>query len=307
MIAVLLFRQIVSFFIMMAFGFTLVKTGLLRSEDSRILSIISIYIIIPCVMIDSFQMEYSDRLRDGFLLALFAAVVINGILLIVVRILRKPFKLSVIERASLIYSNAGNLVIPLVMAVLGEEWVIYAAAFMGVQNIMLWTHGQSIMRQSGKFEWKKLLLNVNLISIAVGIALFFAGIRLPNIVENAVGGVASTLGPVSMVMLGMVLAGVNWKETLTSPRIYVIMALKMLLLPLIVTAVLKFFPFKSAVPAGETILLITQIGEITPSAAMVVQLAQINGREVEYAGAINLITTIVCIATMPLMVLVYYM
>ena len=38
------------------------------------------------------------------------------------------------EQASLIYTNAGNLIIPLVTAVLGPEWVIYSSMFQLVQQ-----------------------------------------------------------------------------------------------------------------------------------------------------------------------------
>ena len=44
--------------------------------------------------------------------------------------------LSGIEKASLIYSNAGNLILPLVPAILGEEWLIYASAFILVLVII---------------------------------------------------------------------------------------------------------------------------------------------------------------------------
>ena len=41
--------------------------------------------------------------------------------------------LDAVEKASMIYSNAGNLIIPIVTAVLGKEWVIYSSAFLSVQ------------------------------------------------------------------------------------------------------------------------------------------------------------------------------
>ena len=52
--ALRLFWQILSFFIMMAMGFALVKTHLLKSEDSKILSVLMFYVIIPCTIIRSY-------------------------------------------------------------------------------------------------------------------------------------------------------------------------------------------------------------------------------------------------------------
>lgn len=123
MITLQLLQQIIVFFLMMACGFSVVKCGLIDAKSSRTLSVICIYIIMPCVMINAFQIEYSRSIRNGFLLAIAAAVLIHIFLLVFTQIIGKPLKLSVVEKESIIYSNSGNLVIPLVTVVLGEEWV----------------------------------------------------------------------------------------------------------------------------------------------------------------------------------------
>ena len=305
MITLQLLQQIVVFFLMMACGFLVVKRGLIDAESSRTLSVICIYIIMPCVMINAFQIEYSKSIRDGFLLAVAAAVLIHIFLLVFVRIIGKPLKLSVVEKASIIYSNSGNLVIPMVTVVLGEKWVIYASAFLSVQMILMWTHGESLMEAKAGVNWKKILCNINLIAIIIGIILFFARIRLPVVIGNTMSQISATLGPVCMIMLGMTMTEVNWKEIFSHSRIYLITALKMIVTPLFVLLLLKYSPLASMVKDGQTILLISLMAVITPSATTVVQLAQLYDEEPVYASTINVMTTIVSIVTMPLMVMLY--
>lgn len=305
MITLQLLQQIVVFFLMMACGFLVVKRGLIDAESSRTLSVICIYIIMPCVMINAFQIEYSKSIRDGFLLAVAAAVLIHIFLLVFVRIIGKPLKLSVVEKASIIYSNSGNLVIPMVTVVLGEKWVIYASAFLSVQMILMWTHGESLMEAKAGVNWKKILCNINLIAIIIGIILFFARIRLPVVIGNTMSQISATLGPVCMIMLGMTMTEVNWKEIFSHSRIYLITALKMIVTPLFVLLLLKYSPLASIVKDGQTILLISLMAVITPSATTVVQLAQLYDEEPVYASTINVMTTIVSIVTMPLMVMLY--
>ena len=290
---------------MMACGFLVVKRGLIDAKSSRMLSVICIYIIMPCVMINAFQIEYSKSIRDGFLLAVAAAVLIHIFLLVFVRIIGKPLKLSVLEKASIIYSNSGNLVIPMVTVVLGEKWVIYASAFLSVQMILMWTHGESLMEAKAGVNWKKILCNINLIAIIIGIILFFARIRLPVVIGNTMSQISATLGPVCMIMLGMTMTEVNWKEIFSHSRIYLITALKMIVTPLFVLLLLKYSPLASMVKDGQTILLISLMAVITPSATTVVQLAQLYDEEPVYASTINVMTTIVSIVTMPLMVMLY--
>ena len=305
MITLQLLQQIVVFFLMMACGFLVVKRGLIDAKSSRTLSVICIYIIMPCVMINAFQIEYSKSIRDGFLLAVAAAVLIHIFLLVFVRIIGKPLKLSVVEKASIIYSNSGNLVIPMVTVVLGEKWVIYASAFLSVQMILMWTHGESLMEEKAGANWKKILCNINLIAIIIGIILFFARIRLPVVIGNTMSQISATLGPVCMIMLGMTMTEVNWKEIFSHSRIYLITALKMIVTPLFVLLLLKYSPLASMVKDGQTILLISLMAVITPSATTVVQLAQLYDEEPVYASTINVMTTIVSIVTMPLMVMLY--
>lgn len=305
MIALLLMKQIAVLFLTMMCGFILVKSKLLKADSSKTLSVICIYILMPCVVINSFQIEYSSSIRNGFLLAVLAAIIIHIVLLFLTWVLGLFLKLNVVEKTSLIYSNAGNLVIPLVMAVLGNEWVIYANAFLCVQLLILWTHGQSLMEQKVQFNWKKIIHNVNLIAVLIGIILFFTQIKMPEIVGTTMSNLSATLGPVSMMMLGMTMAQIEWKKVFLDTRIYIITILKMIVCPAVILLILKFSPLSTLVPNGQTILLISLIAVITPSATTVVQLAQLYDQEPSYASSINVLTTIVCIVTMPLMVMLY--
>mgnify|MGYP003191851397 CR=1 FL=1 len=277
----------------------MVKCGLIDAKSSRTLSVICIYIIMPCVMINAFQIEYSRSIRNGFLLAVAAAILIHIFLLVFVQIIGKPLKLSVVEKESIIYSNSGNLVIPLVTVVLGEKWVIYASAFLSVQMILMWTHGQSLMEAKAGINWKKILCNINLI------AMFFTQIRLPVILGNTMSQISATLGPVCMIMLGMTMTEVKWKDIFSHSRIYLVTILKMVVTPLLILLFLKYLPLASMVKDGKTILLISLMAVITPSATTVVQLAQLYDQDPIYASTINVMTTLVSIITMPLMVMLY--
>ena len=58
-ISVLLAEQIAELFLMILMGYVIVKLGLVTDDDSKILSKIVLYIVIPCVMINAFQIDYT--------------------------------------------------------------------------------------------------------------------------------------------------------------------------------------------------------------------------------------------------------
>ena len=117
--------------------------------------------------------------------------------------------------------------------------------------------------------------------------------------------ISATLGPVCMIMLGMTMTEVDWKDIFSHLRIYLITILKMVVTPLIILLLLKYLPVASLVKDGKTILLISLMAVITPSATTVVQLAQLYDQDPVYASTINVMTTLVSIITMPLMVMFY--
>ena len=143
-ISILLMKQIAQLFLMIFMGYLIVKTGIVEDTDSKVLSKIILYLVIPCVIINAFQVDYTSDTVRGLLLAFIASVLTQIFLLIVVSVLGKLFHLNEVEIASIYYSNSGNLIVPIVTFILGKEWVLYGCVFMSVQLIFIWTHCKKI-------------------------------------------------------------------------------------------------------------------------------------------------------------------
>ena len=121
----LLLYKILQLFIVMALGFIIVKLGVLKSTDALVLSKLSLYILMPATIINSFNVKINREIVSGLVLAFSAAIILHGVLLIIDLVYKKLLRPSVLDRASVFYPNAGNLIIPLVSFILGGEWVIY--------------------------------------------------------------------------------------------------------------------------------------------------------------------------------------
>ena len=64
-ISILLMEQIAELFLMILMGYIIVKTGLLKGEDSKVISKIVLYLVIPCVIINAFQVDYtSEKVKE---------------------------------------------------------------------------------------------------------------------------------------------------------------------------------------------------------------------------------------------------
>ena len=302
---VLLLEQIVQLFLCIVLGWLLVQLRLLKPEDSRVLSKVCLYLVTPCVIINAFQIQRTPELLQGLTLSLGAAIGIHVLFFIATALLCRPLHLTPVEQASLIYTNSGNLIIPLVTAVLGSEWVIYCSMFQLVQQFPMWSHCRIILSGDRNISLKKILLNVNIVSVLVGVLLFLLNLSLPSVIAGTMKSIAATIGPLSMFVAGMLMGDQDLLAVLRIRSIWKVAFLRLIVLPLVVLGILKYSGLASLVPDGESILLISLLAASAPAASNVTQIAQLYGHEGDYASAINVITTLFCIGTMPLMVLLY--
>ena len=302
LIVITLMQRIAMLLIMAVVGVLLVKGKLLAKEDGRVMATIIVYAFTPCVVLRSFLIEYDEQIRDGFLFATAVAIIVHIVLILVCNLTSLAFPLRRVEKASLIYSNAGSMALIIIPTVLGEEWMIYASAFICVQIVFTWTHELSLMQNSKGIDWNKIIKNPNLIAVVVGIIMFFFSIRLPRPASDAIETMAQAIPATGMIVIGMRLAYADWKKLLREKRIFLMVLMKMIVLPGIILLLMKFSGAGNVVANGGTILLVSFISVITPSGNTVAQLAQLYDTEPDYASAINVMTTLVCMFTMPFMV-----
>ena len=307
----LLIYKILQLFAFMILGFVIVKAGVVKSEDSLPISKISLYLLMPAAIVNAFNVDVDRNVLLGVVIAFAVAILIHVALLGVDAIFTRLSGGSAVERASVVYSNSGNLIIPIVSFVLGGEWVIYSCAFLSVQNVFLWTHGIRLFSDGKRLHLKKILLNPNIIAVIFGIALMLSGLKLPTFVSDVASSLGSMLGAVSMLIAGMLATDIKPKQMLARKRIYPILLMRMIICPVLVLlmltgicALMRSVGLFESIKL-ESLLLISFLATITPSASSVMQFAKINGKETDLAAAINIFSTVISILTMPLFVMLF--
>ena len=172
MLSLILLRQIAQLFILVFLGWAIVKAGILKSEDSRTLSMILLYIITPCVALNAFQLERTADTVRMMELSLLSAVILSGLCVILGGLISKPFHLDVVEAASVMYPNCTNMVLPIVIGTFGEDWVMYVTCYSIVQTVLIWTHARIFISGRHELSVRNLLCNVNILAILAGMLLF---------------------------------------------------------------------------------------------------------------------------------------
>lgn len=305
MISLLLLRKIAQMFLGLVLGFILVRSGKAKAADSRHLSVVILYVINPCVIIGAYQVDFSGDMVNSLLLSFGAAIAIHLLFFGLTAALRRPLRLNAVEQASAIYSNCVNLLIPIVLSILGKEYIIFTSMYIMVQVFCLWSHCRMLLSGERTISFRNIFGNLNVISTLIGLALFLLRLQIPAVLAEAMDSIAVTLGPLNMVVIGMLLGGADLKKIVRIGGVWKVTALRLLGYPLVVLVLLKYSGLAGLVPEGEKLLLLSLLAACAPSGTMVTSIAQVYGGDAEYASAISMVSTVLCIATMPFIIFLY--
>lgn len=282
-ISILLAQQIAQLFLILIMGYAVVKSGLLKASDSRVLSVVMVYLVTPCVIINAFQIDDTPEIRKGLLYSMAIAAAIHVVLLVLSALLSRPLKLDAVEQVNVIYSNAAALVIPL-------------------QLVLLWTHASSLLQGSSALDWKKVLTNINMIAIAAGALLYWFRVVLPAPLQNTMSTVGNMMGPMGMLLAGMAIAEKPLREVFCTRRNYLPTVLRLVVCPLVVLVLLWVCHASSWVADGKNILMTVYLAAITPACATVTSMAQLYDRDAAHSSALYVLTTLLSIVSMPVMI-----
>lgn len=294
-------QQVIILYILVAVGFLADRFHIFGQETAKKSNDFLFYIITPAVIVQSFMsMEFSAQTAGRFLLAfvLMAGTITVGIFL-AMPFFNKSGNNSAVFKYAVSYGNMGYMGLPLCYAILGSEGVFYCSAGVVAFNIISFTHGISLMTKGSEksgFSAKKLILNPGMISVLIGLPLFVLGVKLPEIIQVPVNHIASLNTPLAMVFLGTYIANSDLKQMFKEKENYLVMLLKLIVLPLIMFGI-----FKACGISGK-LLTACMISASVPSATNTVMFAAKYGKDTGTASKTVALSSVVSVLTMPVMI-----
>lgn len=290
----ILVKQILQMFLLAGIGFLLFKGGKITLEGSKTLGNILIFGSLPAVIINGFRIERTAEHVSGLLWAALAALIV---VMLSILISHFVFRKDGVAAFATSFANPGFFGIPLIVASLGQGAVFYAAPFIAFLNIGQWTYGVS--RLNGQpvlqgFQPKKLIKAPFVIAILVGIFLFVTQIKLPEILSSCLSSVAGLNTPLAMFTVGVYLAQTDLKKMLGRRSLYLISALRLLVIPALSLLILMLFPV--SMEQMRTVLLIVAA---CPVGSNVAVYAQLHNKDYPYAVETVVISTLLSIVTIP--------
>ena len=305
-LTILLLKKIITLLLMMLMGFLLVKQGKVKSEDCSVLSKLNVDWVIPCMIINSFITDNNTELIQSFGLACVGVIISIFMCMGLTFLLRKPLHLNPSEQGSLMFSNSASMALPLAASLLGEQSVIYCSPHMGMQNLFIFTVVPMLMSEKSSFNIK-ILFNRNIFAILFGVFLFVTQIQLPGIITDTLATVGGVTGPLCMFMIGMLMGGVDFKRLFQKKTLYLICALRLIVYPLIAILLIWASGITRTLSYAGEVLMVVVMCVSCPAASLVTQLSDLyrSKEEARDTGSLNVMTTLLCSITMPIMIFIY--
>lgn len=304
-LSILLAEQIFSLLLIVLTGYIVRKMNIVPKSGRKVLAAIVLYVSAPCIVFDAFQIDYSSEKLFGLAVGFVAACVTLAIFIGAAFLCKKFFHLSASEQTSVTYANTGNLVIPLVNNILGADYVLYTSPYNCTQTALLWLHAYNLITGSKELKLKKILLNPNIIAMAAGLVFFLLGIQLPGPLHHTVTQLGNLIGPLSMLNVGFIMAEENLLGVFKGKKVWLVTVLRLIVLPLVMIIGIRLAGITFRLPQTKSILLISLLAAAAPTASSIAQFAEIADNDAVPAGKINILSTLCCIVTMPIMIMIY--
>lgn len=296
-------ESIAALFIMILVGVYARRRNIITDEMSKGLVDILIQIALPFMILASFLHTYDSTIKTNLISTVYYSIAAYILMAAISYLLLKPVKREkkTILHFGNVFVNTGYVGFPILNSMYGPEGVVYGSIFNMFFVLLLWTYGIILFkgrmdREGLKQELKKALLNPSIMAVFAGLVIMFLDIRLPGVIISASRGIGNLTGPLSMMIIGSILARVQISKYLRDWTVYYGITINLVVIPMII--------YFAALLTGSSSIAINTVIIMTamPASAMTSILAEAFDKEREYAAFIVSATTLLSLFTVILFI-----
>ncbi len=231
-------------------GFTLRKTKILPDNSSKVMAKLETWVFCPALSFmtmatyctrDTFSVHATNILLSVIIMVFALAL---AIILSQVFVRKKCYDRGVYAYA-LMFGNFGFVGDALVIALFGDAAYAYYKLFSLPLLILCYVWGISVLvpKKEGENRFKGLMKSVftpPTVALILGVAVGLTGAieYFPAFLTTTLDSLKVCMGPVAMLLAGFTVAGYPMLRMLTNKKVYAATALRLVVLPAIIIAVL---------------------------------------------------------------------
>lgn len=306
---IIMLRNVLIFVALAIPGYMLVRFGILRQEQSGVLSKILMFLAMPFLIfsgsVNNLSFNREAQLMIGIVLVIGIAYTLAMFFVSKPLVgMKKSETTKGMVRFCSVFSNNGFLGIPLAVAVFGRESRVFAVLILLniISNVLMYILGPNLVsgvKQSVNI--KKVFLNPVLIAFVLGV--LFNLLHVSNYIPEVTifsDYFSGLVTPISMTILGMKMATVRFSSILKAGKLYYVSVLKLVVFPIVIIAILLAFKNLFVNIEFESLILGVFFAFSMPTAGLATTFADEFNGDTKNAVIYTLGTTILSIFTIPL-------
>ena len=305
---VIMLRNVLIFVALAIPGYVLVKGKLLKQEQSGVLSKILMYLALPFMIFSGVVKNLSFN-KDALLMlgvvALLGLAVVLGMFFVSAPLVKmeKNKKTAGMMRFCSVFANNGFLGIPLAVAVFGSDSPVFTVLIVLniINNVLMYTLGAYLTTgDKANISFKKAFLNPVMIAFVLGCVCNLLGlVQIVPEVKTFSDHFSGIVTPISMTIIGMKLGAMSFKTLFSSGKLYYVSFLKLVLLPVAITAALFVVKLLPLSLDWTSIILGVFVAFSMPTAGLAATFADEFGGDTENATIFTLGSTVLSVLTIP--------
>lgn len=332
----IIFGQMLVLLAMMMIGYFAYRAKWIDESSAGHLSKLVVNVFNPILVINGVLGQNSggggEKIIQNIVLVIAYFGILVAVSILIPVILRPKTELKSLYQLMTIFGNIGFMGIPVIKSIFGNEAIIYVAFYILAYNIMLYTCGMFLANRSagelasektvaGKAMTKaarelsevkiaagqekasflsslKRMINPGVVAALVAVIIFVTGPAVPEAVYTFCDYMGNATIPLSMFLIGVSVAQENLKEIFGDLRIYLLILIRMIVLPIGMIFLLRGFLLdRMQVDPVVFGVFILELG--MPIGSIIALLAREQGADAGYCTKGVVLSTLVSIVTIP--------
>ncbi|MBN2749994.1 MAG: AEC family transporter, partial [Bacteroidales bacterium] len=285
------------------------RFNVLSDEGRDALAKIVIEVTLPFLIFSTFaKMDFSPELATGSLLVFILAFVNLVFLFLAGRLSSSALGLQqpqqVVHTLHTMFGNIVFLGFPLLDALFPDgRGIFYGAIYQLASNTVTFTYGVYALSRGTERQGLKSLINVNTIALFAGGVVMLLGIKVDFRLDTAFTALGKAISPLSMIYIGAILVGMDFKAAFKQVSVYMLCFVKLLVMPVLLVALYAFAIDVLKIAYDPITLFVVGLQAAMPAQTIVVVLSRRYGADYKLATSNLMVTTILSIVTLPLVYL----
>lgn len=257
-------------------------------------------VLMPCMVFNSFKNITLPLLKNA-VMVLLVSLGICFLSYFAGKVLYRRYerdKRNVLRYATLV-NNAGFAGLPLAQEQFGDEGTIYASIFLIPIRIFMWSAGITMLSEEKtdiRGVCARLLKNPCIIAVLLGILRGLLQIEFPVFAENALSRLAACVSPISMILIGAIIADVKLSGIFEGGVLFYVF-IRLVALPLAALGLGRTMGL-SDIASGTSMILTAM-----PAATTTALLSARYHSDVIFASRLVLVSTVLSLITAPVLML----